>query len=154
MRLRRAAGFATGMPCPDAAASAQPLTCGDDHRPAAAGLAPTGPVPQLGTIFTNERIGVVDLPMGWLELHWLDDDAGGLFLPVRDALCIALERTAARGEITSDGLEHRADLLFGFVLGLNIAVRGGAMTTEIERLMRAQRLQLDEWRSASPDPVT
>ncbi len=92
--------------------------------------------------------------MGWLELHWLDDDAGGLFLPVRDALCTALERAAAGGEITADSLQHRTDLLFGFVLGLNIAVRGGATTTEIDRLLRAQRQQLDEWRSASPDPVT
>jgi uncharacterized protein len=32
-----------------------------------------------------ERVGVVDLPVGRLDVLWLDDYAGGLFVPFRDA---------------------------------------------------------------------
>lgn len=38
-----------------------------------------------GRTMAYERIGVVDLPVGRLELLWLDEYAGGVFLPFRDA---------------------------------------------------------------------
>ena len=38
-----------------------------------------------GRIMRYERVGVVDLPVGRLELLWLDDYAGGIFLPFRDS---------------------------------------------------------------------
>jgi uncharacterized protein len=38
-----------------------------------------------GRAMTYERVGVVDLPVGRLELLWLDEYAGGVFLPFRDA---------------------------------------------------------------------
>lgn len=37
-----------------------------------------------GRTMTYERIGTVDLPVGRLELLWLDEYAGGVFLPFRD----------------------------------------------------------------------
>lgn len=37
-----------------------------------------------GRVMAYERIGVVDLPVGRLELLWLDEYAGGVFLPFRD----------------------------------------------------------------------
>lgn len=72
---------------------------------------------------------------------------------VRDALHGALGRAAAQGEITSDALPERTELLFGFVLGLNIAVRGGASIAEIDGLMRGLRQQVEGWRLASSDPA-
>lgn len=38
-----------------------------------------------GTPMTFERIGVVRLPIGSLEVFWLDTYGGGLFVPLRDA---------------------------------------------------------------------
>lgn len=38
-----------------------------------------------GRTMTYERIGTVELPVGRLELLWLDEYAGGVFLPFRDA---------------------------------------------------------------------
>lgn len=38
-----------------------------------------------GRVMAYERAGVVDLPFGRLEVLWLDDYAGGIFLPFRDA---------------------------------------------------------------------
>lgn len=37
-----------------------------------------------GRTMVYERVGVVDLPVGRLELLWLDEYAGGVFLPFRD----------------------------------------------------------------------
>lgn len=38
-----------------------------------------------GRGMTYERMGIVDLPVGRLELLWLDEYAGGIFVPFRDA---------------------------------------------------------------------
>lgn len=67
---------------------------------------------------------------------------------VRDALHGALLRAVARGEIASHAVAERTELLFGFVLGLNIAVRGGADGAEIDGLVRGLRAQVDDWRLA------
>lgn len=38
-----------------------------------------------GQTMTMERCGAVDLPIGRLDLYWMDVYGGGLFLPFRDA---------------------------------------------------------------------
>lgn len=65
---------------------------------------------------------------------------------VREALRGALRRAARLGQIDGDGLDQRADLLFGMVLGLNIAVRGGAPPNEIEGMIAGARYQAAQWR--------
>lgn len=37
-----------------------------------------------GTAFPLERLGVVDLPVGVLEVYWIDTYGGGVFIPFRD----------------------------------------------------------------------
>lgn len=66
---------------------------------------------------------------------------------VRSALLAALQRAADRGETGGDALELRADLLFGEVLGLNIAARGGAESGEVDRLVAGARHLIESWRS-------
>ena len=38
-----------------------------------------------GSVIPFIRIGVVDLPVGSLEVFWLDSYSGGIFIPFRDA---------------------------------------------------------------------
>jgi uncharacterized protein (DUF1684 family) len=54
------------------------------------------------------RFGVVDLPVGRLELYWLDDYAGGVFLPFRDA---------TNGDTTYGGGRYLLDTAKGADLG-------------------------------------
>lgn len=68
---------------------------------------------------------------------------------VRRALEEALQRAAARGEISEAGLEGRVQLLFGMVLGLNIAVRGGASAAEVAAILAGVREQIDSWRGVA-----
>ncbi len=65
---------------------------------------------------------------------------------VRTALEQALERAASLGEIGTDALPQRAELLFGMVLGLNIAVRGGASRAEVAGLLAGVQQQIAAWR--------
>ena len=79
-----------------------------DERPAFRGLAywphdpdlrfvvPVEPAPEAqvlassslaGDAFRLQRIGLLHLPVGELELYWIDVYGGGLFLPFRDATC-------------------------------------------------------------------
>ena len=58
---------------------------------------------------------------------------------VRDALGTALQRAGVPNH------EARADILYGMVLGLNIAARGGGLTTEVERLVRSSHSVIDSW---------
>lgn len=69
---------------------------------------------------------------------------------VRMALRNAIRRAAASGETSSDDIDGRADLLFGIVLGLNIAARGGASPSEIDALLASAHGAVDRWRSPSP----
>lgn len=69
---------------------------------------------------------------------------------VRQALRGALQRAAARGETTPDALDGRAELLFGMVLALNIAVRGGATRREVEGVLTGVRQQIAGWRTERP----
>lgn len=68
---------------------------------------------------------------------------------VRRALEEALQRAAAQGEISEAGLEGRVQLLFGMVLGLNIAVRGGASAAEVAAILAGVREQIDSWRGVA-----
>lgn len=67
---------------------------------------------------------------------------------VREGLRQGLGRAASLGEIENDGLDDRADLLVGLVLGLNIAARGRASQDEQSRLLAAVRSQLRSWKVA------
>ena len=66
------------------------------YRPYDPKLAYTAPVRALphekydvdtstGSVIPFIRIGVVDLPVGSLEVFWLDSYSGGIFIPFRDA---------------------------------------------------------------------
>ncbi|MFU8840119.1 MAG: TetR/AcrR family transcriptional regulator [Nitriliruptoraceae bacterium] len=65
---------------------------------------------------------------------------------VRSALARALQRAADLGEIAADTVEQRTELLFGLVLGLNLAVRGGATPTEVAVLLAGVEQQIEAWR--------
>lgn len=66
-------------------------------------------------------------------------------LRLRRALQRAIKRSVAAGDSYGDHDGSRADLLLGFVLGLNVASRAGASTAELERMVRAVRKQIDDW---------
>ena len=63
-----------------------------DYDPALAFAAPIRPLPEErfdvgtsgGSVIPFVRIGVVDLPVGSLEVFWLDAYSGGVFIPFRD----------------------------------------------------------------------
>lgn len=67
---------------------------------------------------------------------------------VRAALRSGLQRAATLGEVDENSLEERVHLLFGMVLGINIAARGGAPRDEVDAMHHAVRAQLEHWRSA------
>ena len=64
-----------------------------DYDPRFAFTAPIRPLPEVrydvvasdGRIVAMLRVGAVDLPIGTLEILWLDSYGGGLFLPFADA---------------------------------------------------------------------
>lgn len=64
---------------------------------------------------------------------------------VRSALRDALRRAADQGEVVPGDIDARADLLFGLVLGLNIAARGGAARREIHAITASARHQAAQW---------
>ena len=68
---------------------------------------------------------------------------------VREALRDRLERATELGEIENADVESRADLLLGFVLGFNIAARGGVGPEELGRLHDAMRALVRGWREDS-----
>ncbi len=68
---------------------------------------------------------------------------------VRAALRAALQRAADHGEIGTEAIDERTDLLLGMVLGLNIAVRGGAGPAEVEGLLTAIVSQMAAWRTVA-----
>ena len=60
-----------------------------------------------GEGFPLRRIGVVELPVGTLEVYWVDVYGGGIFLPFRDAT--SGEETYAAGRYVLDSVKG-ADL--------------------------------------------
>ena len=64
-----------------------------DYDPRLAFTAPIRPLPEVrcdvvasdGRIVPMLRVGAVDLPIGTLEILWIDSYGGGLFLPFADA---------------------------------------------------------------------
>lgn len=54
---------------------------------------------------------------------------------VRTALSNSLERAVGRKETNGEDTQARADLLLTFVLGLNVAARGGASEAEVSRML-------------------
>ena len=62
----------------------------------------------------------------------------------RKRLRDALEGALIRSEV--DNPDARADLLYGMVLGLNIAARGGGATAEVERLVTSAHSIVSSWR--------
>ncbi len=65
---------------------------------------------------------------------------------IREILRDALARAVELGEISDEGLDEPADLLFGMVLGLNIAVRVGPPSSEIEGFVFGVRYETTQWR--------
>jgi uncharacterized protein len=61
-----------------------------------------------GGTMAFDRVGVVDLPVGRLELYWLDAYGGGLFVPFRDA---------TNGDGTYGGGRYLLDTVKGADLG-------------------------------------
>lgn len=70
---------------------------------------------------------------------------------VRASLAYALRRAGALDETLATAIETRADLLFGSVLGINIAARGGAASDELGALVAATHYLVDSWRT---EPTT
>lgn len=66
---------------------------------------------------------------------------------VRDAIRDALSKAVDARETTPDHVELRADLLFGEVLGINIAARGGASSGEVHRLVAGAHHLIASWQS-------
>jgi len=66
---------------------------------------------------------------------------------VRSALRNALQRGIDQKEAAPGHEEVRTDLLFGEVLGINIAARGGAASDEVERLVAGAHHLIDSWRT-------
>jgi TetR/AcrR family transcriptional repressor of nem operon len=67
---------------------------------------------------------------------------------LRAALAAALRRAADLGEIPGEGVDRRADLLVGAVLGLNLAHQSGLGETHTA-LVEAVRAELGAWRRAT-----
>jgi uncharacterized protein (DUF1684 family) len=66
-----------------------------------------------GEEFVLERIGVVEVPGGMLDVHWIDVYGGGVFLPVRDA---------TSGHSTYGGGRYVLDTVKGADLGGELIV--------------------------------
>ena len=69
---------------------------------------------------------------------------------VNTALRDSLQRAADKGQVESDDIAERANLMLGLVLGFNIAARGGASARELKALLGAVDTQIDSWRRNSP----
>ena len=65
---------------------------------------------------------------------------------VRGALHDALRTAVDADQATPGHVELRADLLFGEVLGINVAARGGASSDEVNRLVAGAHHLIDSWR--------
>ena len=87
-----------------------------DYDPAFVFSAPVRPLPQerydvgtsTGGVIPFLRFGAVDLPIGSLEVFWLDAYSGGVFLPFRDA---------TSGKTTYGGGRYLLDTAKGADLG-------------------------------------
>lgn len=62
----------------------------------------------------------------------------------RERVRSALENALTRVDISD--ASSRADLFYVMVLGLNIAARGGGLTTEVERLVASAHTVIGGWR--------
>ncbi len=87
-----------------------------DYDPAFAFTAAVRPLPResydvdtsTGGVIRFARFGAVDLPIGTLEVLWLDEYSGGVFLPFRDA---------TSGKTTYGGGRYLLDTAKGADLG-------------------------------------
>ena len=66
-----------------------------------------------GEDFTLDRVGVIAVPGGVLDVHWIDVYGGGVFLPVRDA---------TSGTVTYGGGRYVLDTVKGADLGGDLIV--------------------------------
>ena len=65
---------------------------------------------------------------------------------MRSALLTMMTIATVKGALNNDLIEARADLLLTFLLGLSVAVRGGARDAEIQRLIDAAHATVESWR--------
>ena len=71
----------------------------------------------------------------------------------RERVRAALRRGIAHSCVTAE-LDVRADLLFGQVLGINVAARGGASEGEVARLVAGTHHLIESWRRTRPQAPT
>lgn len=69
---------------------------------------------------------------------------------VRKAFTAALQRAADAGEIKSEGLASKAELLMSLLLGITVAARSGMSRNEVKALVDAARTQVDAWAGTAP----
>lgn len=62
----------------------------------------------------------------------------------------ALQRAADAGEIKSEGLASKAELLMSLLLGITVAARSGMSRNEVKALVDAARTQVDAWAGTAP----
>ena len=87
-----------------------------EYDPALRFTAPVDPRPgerveiqtSTGEMMAMRRFGVVDLPVGRLEVYWIDVYGGGVFIPFRDA---------TSGSLTYGGGRYLLDTIKGADLG-------------------------------------
>jgi AcrR family transcriptional regulator len=71
---------------------------------------------------------------------------------LREALGAALNRAAEDGEVPADTVPARISVLFGAVLGLNLAVQAGFGSSEVERIADAVRAEVMAWSTPGRGP--
>lgn len=80
-----------------------------------------------------------------------DEVAAGLAAyrdDLRASIAAALGRAAAAGEIAPESVEGRVEVVFGMVLGLNLALRAGLPHDEVRALAAADRAEILRWGSS------
>lgn len=64
---------------------------------------------------------------------------------MRSAFRAALDRSVLLGELASQTVESRTEVLLAIVLGINIGARGGASEKELDLLLDSARRELIHW---------
>lgn len=110
-------------------------------------------------------VGFFDRLAGWVTgdgrrgcmiINLMAEDAGGdAEITERTRAYRRRVRAALRDALRRDGVADaraRADVLYAMVLGLNIAARGGAATSEVWRLVASARTVLQRWQAGHDGP--
>jgi TetR/AcrR family transcriptional repressor of nem operon len=66
----------------------------------------------------------------------------------RNGIASTLNRAAARGEIAKKGIDEKAALLVGLLLGINVIARASVKGTGVSSLVKSAHALLDDWQGA------